>query len=190
MSTPSPYNNPKAYDHLYLCGEKSPGIIDDIDGLDNPRVWEEKKAAGSSGATITFQGDGLCEFTVRLRFWTQKDFDDWEVWKRLLESPKSKSQNALDIVHPRLAQLVTPITSVVVTNVTAPKGTLLSGDIVTISFKQYRKPKPAMATPKGSNSKPGGETPEDRLDRLIETGRNQLRSHADEFTELFNRRRN
>jgi|GEM_PF-1253308 len=190
MSTLNPYTNPKAYDKLYLCGEPNPGVCAAIDGLGNPRAWDEKKAAGSSGATITYQGDGLADFTARIWLWLPEHFEEWNIWKRLLESPKAKSPNALDIVHPKLAELPTPITSVVVTNVSAPEGDSKTGHVITISFKQYRKPKPAMATPKGSNSKPGGETPKDQLDGLIENATKQLGAHSDEFAEFFNRWRN
>jgi len=151
-----PITNPGAWDKFFLAGEPSPGLCVSVAGARNPRTWDEKKGAGSSGAGLVYQGDGLAKFLVRLRFWTKEHFDEWDAWKRLLQPPTEKNPNALDSEHPQLGLLPVPISSVVVDDPGAPEPEADDTWIVEIWFRQYRKPVPAQASPSGSKSGKGG----------------------------------
>jgi len=171
----NPIDNPRDYDTIYLCGEPSPGKCLPLDGAGNPKAWDKKKPSGCSGAALTFEGDEVSKFSVALYFWEREHFEEWKTWKRLLVSPTEKHPNALEIVHPSLAELPTPVTAVVVEDVSTLNPDGKGGWIVKIVFSQYRKPKPALATPKGSDTKPpGGETPKSRGQEMISQLTNQL----------------
>lgn len=160
----SPFADPKAWDVFYLAGDPSPGLCESVAGATNPRTWDEQKSTGSSGAGLVYQGDGLAKFMVRIKLWTRDHFVQWETWKRHLVPPSANSPDALEAEHPQLSLLPVPISAVVVDVAGAPEP---EGDywIAEIWFRQYRKPKPAQAKPKGAKT-----TDQSDADNQPETG--------------------
>jgi hypothetical protein len=148
----NPFEQPSEWDCIILAGVTSPGVVASVAGAGNPRAWDEKKAAGSSGATLTYQGDGLAKFKVKIQLWEPAHFDEWETFKALLVPP-TKDCRALDIYHPRLEQLPIPVRSVVVDDPGSPEPADDTGLwTVEIAFREYRAPKPATSTTSGSKS--------------------------------------
>jgi hypothetical protein len=173
LSPINPIDDPSAFDYILLGGDWSPGLVMGIAGASNPRKWDERAAAGQSGATIVYGGDGLAKFTAKLLLWLPEHFAYWDVWKARLAPPTVKNPQALDIYHPVLDMLPVPVRSVVVTDVKAFEQ---SGDgfwTVEIAFMQYRAPKPAGAKPKSSQSH-GTAAPKDPVDDMINGLTNQM----------------
>jgi len=174
----NPFQTPTAWDYIILAGTVSPGIVAAVAGASNPRTWDEKKATGSSGATLTYQGDGLAKFTVKLSFWLPEHFDEWDLFKPLL-LPPTKDSRALDIWHPRLEQLPVPVSAVVVEDVGSPEPADDTGLwTVEIKFKEYRAPKPASSTASGSKSSKKNAGPPDPVDEMIKDLTNQVKDLA------------
>ncbi len=165
-----PIRTPEAYDYFRLAGIKSPGRCT-LTGAGSPRKWDKADGKGTDGATVTYNGDGLAEFTIHVDLWLPEHFDAFELEFRpmLRRAPEGVEAKAYDIEYPSLAEL--EISSVVVTNV----GQLELTDELglysyPISFLQHRKPKPKSATIKGSQGGGGADEPpgaEDELDKQI-----------------------
>jgi hypothetical protein len=172
----NPFETPDAWDWILLAGTVSPGIVSAVAGASNPRTWDEKKATGSSGATLTYQGDGLAKFGVKLSLWLPEHFAEWDTFKTLLVPP-TKDSRALDIWHPRLEQLPVPVTSVVVEECGSPEPADDTGLwSVEIKFKEYRAPKPATSTTSGSKS--SKKNSNDPVDDMIKDLTNQVKDLA------------
>lgn len=181
-------DDPDAYDFPSIGGERSPLLVDTA-GASSPREWEEKKAAGHSGATIVYNGDGLAEFTAIFYAWTPEHFEAWAPFRQrhIAKPPGGAKPTAQDYAHPFLAEL--GIVAVVVKDesewVQGEPG-MFSKEV---KFGQYREAEPAQAKPKGSTTSSGGAaggaagggdtaTPEDEHDKLIGELNEQIKEEA------------
>ena len=175
-----PINTPNAYDVIVLAGEDSPGLCTEVAGASNPSSWDEKKGTGMSGATLTYTGDGLAKFTVKLIFWLEEHFEAWDDFKLLLvNTPQGKqAPKALDIYHPYLESLPVPIRSVVVEETTQLTQTADGIWTVEIKFRQFRAPKPATGTPAGSKGGYTDAKQKDPADATIDNLVSQLNKLA------------
>lgn len=143
-----PITAPWIYDTVVLATLASPGLAT-LEGFERPYGWEAKKAKGSSGAKITYQGEDLAEGEVELRLWEPEHFAQWDVFRGLLAKAQDpKKIQALDILHPFLTDQA--IYSVVVVSIGLPKRDKGGLWRVRFKLKEYREPKAAGGSPKGS----------------------------------------
>src|SRR4029077_8284158 len=80
----SPFLAPQQLDKIKFAGRVSPGYCQ-IEGLSDPRKFDEKTGNGMAGASVVFMGRAICHFTVKFYLWAQKDWTDWLAFKPLLE---------------------------------------------------------------------------------------------------------
>lgn len=172
----SPWEDFLAYRSIYINDRPSPGLCVECYGS-NPRKWDKKDGTGITGATISFNGEGLAEFPARIQLgWEGRGFPSrdeqwaqWAEWSKMLKPPTEKSPDALRIWYPNLDLLPVPITAVVVVG-TGPQGPKQVADGVyewSIPFMQFRRPKAATATPKGAKGGSGGQQKKDPIDQMI-----------------------
>lgn len=144
---PVPLPFPVLQNYFTLAGQKSPGVVT-FEGADAPRKWDERAGYGFSGAFIVYTGDGLAQFNALVTLWLPEQFLEWADFSVLLAKPPvGVRPTALDIGHPILNSSPLFIKSVVVTNVTQFRKSPDFRFECTISFKQYRAPKPALGKP-------------------------------------------
>lgn len=143
---------PDPDDVIVVASVTSPGIAEISDSAGRVFKWDKKEAKGSSGATLTYQGEDLATFDVTFSFWdwaTQKD--DWEAFRKVLEaSADAKRPTGIDIYHSELDAI--GIRSVVVTKLGKVKRRSDGLRTVVVSFSQYRAPSKAGGTPNGSKA--------------------------------------
>src|SRR5262245_24486168 len=147
---PSPLDTPELYDVVYLAGQALPGIAQ-VSAASRPYKWDAKQAKGSSGATTTYKSEDLAKIKVKLLLWLPEHIVARERPRVPLKSPHDvKQPSALDIQHPYLEEL--DIRSVVVEDLGQMEHSGKGLFTVTISLLEYRPPKKAGGTPKGSKS--------------------------------------
>ena len=172
----SPIANPQSW--ILLQNRRSPGAADVLGAALKQRL-DVRKMMGMSGGIIVWTGQDLCPFSVNLRLYEQKDWDDWNAWKSIVlarpkittgVAPGAVVSKALDIQHPLLAEV--GIRAAVVHEVSQPKLTQESGEwTIEIKFIEFRgAPKMQMAKAEGSKA-----TPTDPVDQYI----NQLAGQRD-----------
>lgn len=136
-------------DYIVLGGVPSPGLAV-VKGAGSPRKWDVQNGYGLTGATCIFMGEGLATFDVDIFCWTKAHFALWPAFARLtlVNPPIGARPTSMFIQHPALNDPPLSISQVVVTNVTQWEQ---DGDTGlwarTISFLQYRKPRPALVKP-------------------------------------------
>ena len=174
MSNWNPYDNP--VDYVLLASQKTPGIAT-VEGFGSPRKWDERKGYGTSGTTIVYTGDDLSKGSVKIKLYTPQHWSDWYTFKPIVDKPpKGAKPKAIDIWHPHLQDL--GVTSVVVEDLIQPIQTADGEWTIEIKLIQYRAPKPAIAVPSGSTTKPpAAETPSP-ADKMIADLTNQVNQLA------------
>jgi hypothetical protein len=141
---------PPNQDYIVLAGAPSPGLAI-VKGAGSPRKWDVRDGYGLTGAVCVFMGEGLATFDVDIFCWKDEHFLAWPLFARLtlVNPPIGARPTSMSIQHPTLNDPPLSISQVVVTNVTAweqdPDGNGLW--CRTISFLQYRKPRPALVKP-------------------------------------------
>jgi hypothetical protein len=166
-------------DYILIEGQQSPGIALLPGGASSPKKWDEKKGYGTSGSTITYTGDGLAAFEVKIQLFTAQQWDvEWPAFRDLLRKPpQGQKPKALGIWHPILEEH--EITSVVVEDVVGWVAALDgSAREWTVKFKQFRKPKAAVATPGGSSTSSGKAPAKSPADQIISDLTGQVNSLA------------
>jgi hypothetical protein len=114
----SPFAAPELYRRCKIGGIDNPGVIargfpSDFDIISD---YDVKKGKGSSGATITDDGDPPQTGKIKFLLWRHgqgdtgqpdpnvpDDFDDWDKYLKMLRAARRNKQ-ALDIVHPIINQ--------------------------------------------------------------------------------------
>jgi hypothetical protein len=153
-------------DYVLLAGARSPGIAELVNA-DNPREWTKQQGYGLTGQFAIFRGLVLSVFSVKIRLYTEADWDAWNVWIPGISAPPTPNNpTAFDIWHPQLEAL--GIKSVFVINI---KQGVQEDDGVwvhEIELSDYRpRPKLSLIKPEGSKSGPASVDPYDReIDRL------------------------
>lgn len=179
----NPWDFPTAWRTIFLNDLASPGLCVECAGS-NPRKWDKKDGAGTTGASVTFNGDGLAEFSVRIQLgWEGRGFasreeqwNQWSTWSLMLKTPTTKNPGALRIWHPSLDLLPIPICAVIVQDVKGPKQVDSGVWEWEIAFQQFRRPKAATAgTPKGAK----GKEQKDGFDGTIDKLTNIVKDAAD-----------
>lgn len=164
-------------DYIVLAGKRSPGVAEVL-GASSPREWAERGGYGVTGAFSVFKRRGLSHFSVKLTLATDQDWQDWAVWKPVVDKLPTKrggttpASGYLKIEHPILADL--DIKAAGVEDVGAPEQTDNGVWTITIKFIEFRSPKVTLATPEGAKA-----TPVDPYDKKIE-------ELTDQFDRLAN----
>jgi hypothetical protein len=155
-------------DKINVAGQLSPGACEISRGF-APNKWDERNGYGLSGSTLIFRGIGLATFTVKIRMWTDEQLAEWETWKQIIDRPVSrKYPRALKVWHPILEDMGVSAAIVEKRGQLTKKNT---GDWeVEIYFKEYRKPKVALAAPDGAKD----QKPIDPYDQKISELTGQL----------------
>lgn len=154
---PNPYDHPEHFDSLVVKGLRSPGQLT-LSGHDRSYGWDVKQADGKSGASTTGKGEELTEFTAS--FYLVRDdssgvdeLAEWRAFARfLLGTLKTKPPEALDIYQADLA--TNEISSVTVKKVGGLVHDGKGGATTSVTFLEYRPPKAAGGSPKGSKKGP------------------------------------
>lgn len=147
-------------DYVVLAGQRSPGIAH-VEGAELTRLLRERRPFGYAAATIIDQGASLIPFHVRLLLLDADALDAWDTWKRLLVRSAQRQTIGQTIEHPILADL--EITSCIYEGRTQLTIGETGGFEVTIRFREYRRPQPALAAPDSTTDAP----PTDPLEREI-----------------------
>jgi hypothetical protein len=145
----NPYDDP--VNHILVAGARSPGYAN-VAGLGSPRNWEERQGYGLSGSTLVFTGVKIANWDVEIELATAKEWDEYHSWRQVIKKPPPRVRpKALDVWHPFLE--MHEIKSAVVVDETQPTEREPGIWVVKISFKQWRRPRIAMAKPDGSKAK-------------------------------------
>jgi hypothetical protein len=161
--TINPIDFEELYNSIFLGNVKSPGTVT-LSGHDRKANWDVKSGPGLSGATTTLKDVPPIEFTASFYLATKDQFEEWQAFVPLIESTISgKKPKAVDIYHPDLASQNPPIASVCKALVAGIVHDGKGGQTVSVKFQEYRLPKAAGGTPKGSTSKPKKADPDAAL---------------------------
>ncbi len=141
---------PPHQDFIVLAGAPSPGLAV-LKQPGSPRKWDVRDGYGITGAVCVFMGEGLAAFDCDIFCWKDAHFVAWPIWARLclVNPPIGARPTSMSIQHPILQDPPLKIDQVVVTNVTGWEQDPDGGGLWarTISFLQYRKPRPALVKP-------------------------------------------
>lgn len=148
---PSPYTNAEAYDKLVLGTIPSPGVVT-ISGHDDTTPWKINSAKGTTGASMTRNGQDPRTFDASFLLVTDADFDDWESFQAVVDSLSAAPKPfALAVYHPDLArQRFTEVTKAMVGGMVHDGR---GGATVKVKFIEYKPPKKRPAA--SPNAKPG-----------------------------------
>jgi hypothetical protein len=148
----------RAVDHVYLGGRKTPGLAD-IVGASSPRKWEERAGYALSGAVVVYTGLALAHFSIKLRLYTEQDWEDWHAFRPTVERlPRAYARSgALDIVHPITQHL--GIRAIVVEEILQPEQTNDGEWTIELKVIEYRSPVVSVAKAEGAAATP--QDPED-----------------------------
>ncbi len=153
----NPIRNPGEWNVFRVNGIACPGIAT-VTGCVDASKLDVKDGTGTSGATVTYQGNTPKEFSVELHIHEADDYDAWLTGPAraiLLTPPTGKNAKSFSVDHPACQEC--NITSCV-------KATVGQGEKqddlsykVKISIQPTPKPKPASGTPSGTTA-PGAKT--------------------------------
>ncbi len=157
----TPYEHDDDYSVVVLGTMTSPGKVTFPDLARIPE-WDDQKAKGKTGASTTLNDPkppGKFQAVFRLAGTPgdgmPSDFDRWEDFQRLVQSMVDGPKPfALPIYHPDLARL--RYTEVTNGGISGPVHDGQGGQTYTVTFKEYRPPKPKPAAK--PTAKPGGQT--------------------------------
>jgi hypothetical protein len=156
-------------DALLVGGDFTPGVCV-VSKAGIPYTWDKQKGWGYSGAWLLFTGDDLSEFDTTITVWRQDQVDAWKAWskKYLAKAPVQAQQNsaflasvprpkALGVYNPILAEL--GITAIVPKHIGQWNQVSIGKWTRTISWFQWRAPKPALGKPKEAIGAPKKKDP-------------------------------
>jgi len=155
---PNPIDNETLYDSILLANVRSPGQVT-LSGHDRNQKWDVKDADGSGGASTTYKGEQIAQFTAS--FYLVKDpvldldeFAEWATFAAIIRSslPNSGKPKALDIYHPDLA--ANDIKSVCQASIGGMVHDGKGGATVAVKFIEFRPAKKKGGAPSGSKSNP------------------------------------
>lgn len=185
----TPVANAAQHDFCLLGGQITPGIAR-IEGLSRKQKWDVKDGQGQKGAKITYVGDVLSKFRIKVTLWDDEQF---KVWKANIDPVLQKSWNpphpAIDIWHPDTVEK--GIKSIVVEDV-SQFVEIKDGWEITINVVEYREPKPDYGTPKGGLAVATGNagTKEDKSNKELKELKKQAKFKEDKIAQRRARRDN
>lgn len=156
MSHWNPIAEPQ--DWVDFAGIRSPGLAD-IVGSGSPRSWDERDSYAVAGAFLVYHGKKLSHFSVKLRLYTEADWEGWWQLRPVLAKLPRRGQvaKAIDITHPLLA--ANNIRAVVVEDILQPEQTDHGEWTIEIKLIEFRAPVIAAAKADGAQATPAD--PED-----------------------------
>jgi hypothetical protein len=153
---PNPIENESLYDAILLAGKRSPGHLT-LSGHDRNQKWDVKDADGSGGASTTYKGEQIAQFTAAFYLVFDPvlgidEFAEWATFAALIRStlPSKGQPKALDIYHPDLA--ANDIKSVCQASIGGMTHDGRGGATVVVKFIEYRPPKKKGGSPSGSKT--------------------------------------
>ena len=155
---PNPIDDEDLYDSIVLGGVKSPGLVT-LSGHDRNQKWDIKDADGAGGASTTYKGEQVAQFTGSFYLVNDltlgvNEFEEWDefveeaIWPML---PSGGKPRAFDIYHPDLDR--NDIHSVYQASVDGMTHDGKGGATVVVKFLEYRPAKKKSGTPSGSKTK-------------------------------------
>ncbi len=152
----NPIDNAELYDTVLLAGKRSPGFVT-LSGHDRNQKWDVKAADGAGGASTTYKGEEIAQFTASFQLVKDPvldldEFAEWSDFAAILRStlpPKGKPK-ALDIYHPDLA--ANDIKSVCQASIGGMVHDGKGGATVAVKFIEYRPAKKKGGSPSGSTT--------------------------------------
>ncbi len=165
---PNPIDHGELYDSVQLAGRRSPGLVT-LSGHDRNQKWDVKAADGAGGASTTYKGEEIAQFTASFYLVLDPvlgldEFEEWATFAAIIRSslpPKGKPK-ALDIYHPDLA--ANDIKSVCQASISGMVHDGKGGATVTVKFLEYRPAKKKGGTPSGSTTKATTKPPDPNAD--------------------------
>jgi hypothetical protein len=118
-----------------------------VKGLKSSIKLDKKGAVGRDGATLTYQGDNLAEWTIELTAWNATG---WAILEALVIMARTQKGGAFQVYHPLLAPI--GITQMVVESVDGPEfdGNLMSAVLGCVQWAKPAK-KTVTATSKAAS---------------------------------------
>lgn len=153
---PNPIDNEELFDAIRLAGVRSPGLVT-LSGHDRNEKWDVKDADGAGGASTTYKGEQIAQFSAS--FYLVKDpvldlneFAEWELFAAHIRSslPNKGKPKALDIYHPDLA--ANDIKSVCKASLGGMTHDGKGGATVVVKFIEFRPSVKKGGTPAGSKT--------------------------------------
>lgn len=170
---PNPHANESLYDAIVLGGKRSPGFVT-LSGHDRNHKWDVKEADGHGGATTTYKGEQIAQFSASFYLVVDPvlgldEFAEWDVFAAIIRSmlPRTGLPKAMDIYHPDLAR--NDIKSVSQASIGGMAHDGKGGATVVVKFLEYRPAKKKGGTPKGS--KTAAKAPDPNADLKAEVAR-------------------
>lgn len=161
MATWNPWDLP--VDRVVIRGALSPGVAS-IENAKRVFKWDQVASYGADAAIAIYRGRLPVAFDIVIRLTTREEYAAWGPFREILLTPPSPGNlKALDIGHPFLYEL--GVMACVIGEVGQPVDDGTGIYTVRISAIEWRRPRPALATPDGAASK--GE-PEDANAKLID----------------------
>lgn len=119
VQAPNPSEHPDLYDTIVFRGAPSPGVVV-VRGAERLFDWKKKKAKGSSGANLNYDGSPTPSFSFVFTLWHdhETDVNHLDEWAHrflpvlITSVPDNKTPEASDVYHPHLAAI--GISSIVV----------------------------------------------------------------------------
>jgi hypothetical protein len=180
----APEDRPDLYDNVVVSGQTWRGLVE-VEGAERATEIQINKGKGSSGATVSVQGEGLAEPKLHFKLWKGYDyssgsparcdyFAEWDVFRKIFQKSKDpKNPIALTIEHPYFE--LAGIKSCVVKKVGQPKRQSSGIAIVTVELVEYRAPeKQKTGVTPASKAPAEAEKPKTEIQRREETKQREL----------------
>ena len=146
----NPLDNEDQFDTIILAGLNSPGVVT-LSGHDREIDWDVKTGPGTTGGTTTLKAQKLVEFTAAFYLADADDWNEWPAFQTVVESSVKGKGAGLDVYHPDLAR--NGINTVVMKKIGGVVHDKKGGQTITVTFLEYRPPKPAVVSPASAKAK-------------------------------------
>lgn len=156
---------------------KSPGTCKITPSKGIPRNWQTREGYGLSGATQSFRGLGLAEFTLTIHMWETAHRPEFTAFDAAIEpSPLGAPEKVYRISNPILAQR--GVTQCVFLNAPFIQHNDDMSDDAIYECRQSRKPLPTLTSPTAA----GAATPEGAAADAYQT---RIQQHLTEIDNLL-----
>ncbi len=139
MSSRFPYNDPQGW-QVQIAGINVAQTVVRVmlRGLKTAVKLDKKPAVGRNGASLTFQGRDLAEFSVELSAWNETG---WQIVEAITAIAFQAKGDAIGVYHPLLA--AREVTSMAVESIDGPH---FDGGMMTVTLACVQWAKPAKVS--------------------------------------------